>query len=280
MRPLALVLLSAALLAAPRDARAQRAAPAPPRADELARARALDQQGARAYGDGRYNDAIRYFEESHRLGGPPFELWNIAKCHAKLDQPDQAAAMLERYLATPTLPPEDREEATQQLAELRRRPSTVTLASTPSGATVLLDGKLVEGSARTPTSFLVPPGPHTIALSAPDHATHMQTVEASYGRAILLDIALGKPRRAPPQNPYPEDTEVRRLALRAHLGVMLPRYGSVGGAAHVTGTLSGTYRIVDSSARRPSRPGCCSPRPVTRGTTPSARLPRSRPAGC
>ncbi|HSO39743.1 MAG TPA: PEGA domain-containing protein, partial [Labilithrix sp.] len=253
MRPLALVLLSVALLAAPRVARAQRttpgSAPPPARTEDLARARSLDQQGARAYGDGRYNDAIRYFEESHRLGGPPFELWNIAKCHAKLDQPDQAAEMLERYLATPTLPTEDREEATQQLEALRRRPSTLTLASTPAGATVLLDGKPVEGSARTPTSFQVSPGAHTIALSAPDHATHIQTVEARYGRAIILDVPLGKARRPPPpQNPYPEDTEVRRLALRGHLGVMLPRYGSVGGAAHVTGTLSGTYRIVDLGA--------------------------------
>jgi hypothetical protein len=250
VRPLALVLLSLVLLAAPRSAQAQRPAASPPRAEDLARARSLDQQGARAYGDGRYNDAIRYFEEAYRLGGPPFELWNIAKCHAKLDQPDQAADFLERYLATPTLPAEDREEATQQLEALRRRPSTLTLASTPSGATVLLDGKPVEGSPRTPTSFQVPPGQHTISLSAPGHATHMQTVEARYGRAIILDVPLGKERRPPPpRNPYPpEEPEDRRLALRAHLGVMLPKYGSVGGAAHVTGTLSGTYRFLDAGA--------------------------------
>ena len=245
-----------ALLAAPRSAHAQRpaASPAasPPRAEDLARARSLDQQGARAYGDGRYNDAIRYFEEAYRLGGPPFELWNIAKCHAKLDQPDQAADFLERYLATPTLPAEDREEATQQLEALRRRPSTLTLASTPTGATVLLDGKPVDGSARTPTSFQVSPGSHTIALSAPNHTTDTQIVEARYGRAIILDITLGTDRRPPqPRNPSPaaeEDSATRRLALRGHLGVMLPRYGSVGGAAHVTGLLSGTYRFADLGA--------------------------------
>ncbi|MDF2695457.1 MAG: Thiol-disulfide isomerase, partial [Labilithrix sp.] len=67
--------------------------------DELARARALDREGAKAYGEGRYNDAIRYFEEAYRLGGPAFELWNVAKCHLRLDQPEQAAEMLERYLS-------------------------------------------------------------------------------------------------------------------------------------------------------------------------------------
>ncbi len=251
VRPLAPVLLSLALLAAPRVtlAQAPRAASSPPRAEDLARARSLDQQGARAYGDGRYNDAIRYFEEAYRLGGPPFELWNIAKCHAKLDEPDQAAELLERYLATPGIPNDDRDEATQQLEALRRRPSMLTLASTPTGATVLLDGKPVEGSPRTPTSFTVPPGQHTIALSARGHATHMQTVDARYGRAIILDVPLAKERRpAPPRNPYPaaEEQEDRRLALRGHVGVMLPKYGSVGGAAHLTGTLSGTYRFLDA----------------------------------
>ena len=253
VRPLALVLLSAAVLASstvvPRSAAAQaRPATAAPRPEELARARALDQQGARAYADGRYNDAIRYFEESHRLGGPPFELWNIAKCHAKLDQPDQAAEMLERYLATPTLPTEDRDEATQQLEALRRRPSMLTIASAPSGATVLLDGRPSEGGGRTPTSFSVPPGMHTITLTAPTFATHTQQVEARYGRAIILDVPLRKDKRSsapPPQNPYPEDEAVRRISLRGHVGVMLPRYGSVGGAAHVTAAVNGTYRIVD-----------------------------------
>src|SRR5689334_22252340 len=75
--------------------------PPPPAAPDaqLARARALDKEGAKAYGEGRYADAIKAFEEAHRLGGPPFLLWNIAKCHLKLDQPEQAADMLEKYLA-------------------------------------------------------------------------------------------------------------------------------------------------------------------------------------
>ncbi|MDB5219772.1 MAG: Thiol-disulfide isomerase [Myxococcaceae bacterium] len=219
-------------------------------AEDLARARVLDQQGAKAYGDGRYNDAIRYFEESHRLGGPPFELWNIAKCYARLDQPEQAAEMLERYLATPTLPADDREEATQQLDALRRRTSTVTLASQPTGATVTLDGRPPpEGGGKTPTSFTVPPGQHTITLTAPKRAPYTQAFEARYGRAIILDVKLKEDgeRAGPATNPY-GDEEVRRVALRGDVGVMLPRYGSVGGAAHATLTASGTYRFADVGA--------------------------------
>ena len=219
-------------------------------AEDLSRARILDQQGAKAYGDGRYNDAIRYFEESHRLGGPPFELWNIAKCYVRLDQPEQAAEMLEKYLATPTLPSDDREEATQQLDALRRRTSTVTIASLPTGAAVTLDGRIPpEGTGKTPTSFTVPPGQHTITLTVPKRAVYTQTFDARYGRAVILDVQLKEDGQgsAPPANPYGEG-EIRRVALRGDLGVMLPRYGSVGGAAHVTLTASGTYRFADVGA--------------------------------
>ena len=254
MRTPAFVLIAlafgAALASSPAPALAQARAPVagPRTAEDLARARVLDQQGAKAYGDGRYNDAIRYFEESHRLGGPPFELWNIAKCHLRLDQPEQAAEMLERYLATPTLPADDREEATQQLESLRRRTSTLTIASNPTGAAVTFDGRVAEGGGKTPTSFTVPPGQHTITLSAPKYAVYTQTFDARYGRAIILDVTLTKDEKPKPAaNPYGTE-EVRRIALRGHLGVMLPRYGSVGGAAHPALVVSGTYRFVDVGA--------------------------------
>ena len=218
--------------------------------EDLSRARVLDQQGAKAYGDGRYNDAIRYFEESLRLGGPPFELWNIAKCYVRLDQPEQAAEMLEKYLATASLPPDDRQEATEQLEALRRRTSPVTVASSPTGASVTLDGRIPpEGTGQTPTSFTVPPGQHTITITAPKRAVYTQTFDARYGRAVILDVQLKEDGvgKAPPQNPYGEG-EIRRVALRGDLGVMLPRYGSVGGAAHATLTASGTYRFADVGA--------------------------------
>ena len=225
-----------------------RPTPPPPRsAEELARARVLDQQGAKAYADGRYNDAIRYFEESHRLGGPPFELWNIAKCHVRLDQPEQASEVLERYLATPALPAEERDEATQQLAELRRRPSTVTIASNPTAAAVTLDGQPAEGG-KTPTSFVVQPGTHTITLTAPKRAVYTQMFEAKYGRAIILDVPLADEHRAKPaDNPY-GDGKIKRVSLRGDLGVMVPKYGSVNGDPHFTLIASGAYRFADVGA--------------------------------
>jgi hypothetical protein len=217
----------------------------PPRAAkpaDLSRARALDQQGAKAYADGRYNDAIRYFEEAYRLGGPPFELWNIAKCHLRLDQPEEAAATLERYLAVPDLPPEDREEATQQLEALKQRPSTLTVASSPAGASVTVDGQPQPG--QTPLSVKVPPGKHTVEVAKDGRATHTEDIEARYGRAVIVNAEL---REGEESAPAVEDgaDRPRPLALRAWVGVMLPRHGEVGGRAAPGLLVAGTYHVMD-----------------------------------
>lgn len=205
--------------------------------DDLSRARALDQQGAKAYAEGRYNDAIRYFEEAYRLGGPPFELWNIAKCHVRLDQPERAAEVLERYLAIQNLPPEDRDEAEQQLEALRKRPSLLTVASSPTGAGVSIDGKPAE-NAKTPLTVSVPPGPHTVAVALPKYVIQTKQIEARYGRAIILDVPLE-------EDAEPEPLSQARLAVTGYIGLSLPRYGEIGGAAGATGILIGTHGVAD-----------------------------------
>jgi hypothetical protein len=237
------------LAAAPAAAQGRRPV-RPSTTDDLAKARALDGEGVKAFQEGRYNDAIRFFEEAHRLGGPPFELWNIAKCHLRLDQPEQAAEMLERYLDTKDLPPDDRREASEQLEELRRRPSTLTVSSSPTGATVIIDGKTLD-AGRTPVSTTVPPGPHTVTVQLEDRAPYTRQVEARYGRAVIVDAPLGgegggDQRPPPPKNPYSE-TDDRRVSLRGHVGVVLPRYGGLGGDAAPGFMASGTYRLSEGS---------------------------------
>lgn len=217
---------------------------------DIARAQVLDREGAKAYESGRFNDAIRYFEEAYRLGGPPFELWNIAKCHLRLDQPEQAAEMLERYLATPNLPPEDQKEAMQQLEELRSRESTLTISSEPPGAEVQIDGRTPPiANGRTPLSVNVPPGPHTVTLSFGSRGTVTRQVEARYGRAIIVDATPNHDTPPPPDNPYKEpDKEEdygkdRRVAFRAAIGPMIPRHGTVASDTAFGFLLSGSYRV-------------------------------------
>ena len=52
---------------------------------DLEAARELDQQGVRAFRDGRFSDAIRYFLSAYRLGAPSNELWNVARSRERMD---------------------------------------------------------------------------------------------------------------------------------------------------------------------------------------------------
>lgn len=221
------------------------AASASAQTKDLARAREKDKEGAKAYGEGRYADAIRSFDEAYHLGGPPFELWNIAKCHLRLDQPEQAAEMLEKYLSTPNLPKDDREEASQQLEQLKKRESKVTVTSTPAGANVTIDGKAVPGV--TPLTTSVPAGSHTVQVSAPTGVPFTKTIDARYGRALTVDAPLKEgdlgPRPPPPANPYEKSENA--LAIRAAINLVIPKYGAVGGGTGAGLMLLGAYRIAD-----------------------------------
>ncbi len=194
--------------------------------DDLARARALDQQGVRAFRDGQYNDAIRYFEEAYKLGGPSSELWNIARCDAKLDDPEAASVALDRYLSGSDLSAEDRAGAKRELEELRHRPSTVTIASSPAGALVFIDGKRI---GKTPASTEVAAGEHSLVIQREGYSPYVDRPVARFGRAIIVDARLVA--RPPP--PPPAEAERRHwlTASAAALG-LFARLGSIGRPLH------------------------------------------------
>lgn len=239
------------LLGAPR-ARAQ----VPPNSrthDDLSRARVLDKEGAKAYADGRYHDAIRYFEEAYRLGGPPFELWNVAKCRLRLDQPEQAAEALEQYLAKPNLPADDREQAERELDALKKRSSTLTVSSTPAGATVTIDGRTAD-EGKTPVSVTIAPGPHTVVVTYDDgnpasRRARTHAVEARYGRAVILDADLTPPSPAPKSPPPPPpEPEPGRTSIRAGIALVLPRHGEVSGESSAGFDLRASYRVASAGS--------------------------------
>jgi hypothetical protein len=247
-----------ALMASGSSARGETAAPSPKEAketsSELARARALDREGVRAYKEERYNDAIRYFSEAFRLGGPATELWNIAKCHARLDQPEEAAGALEEYLAQPGLSASDRAEATQQLQDIKRRRSTLTVASSPPGATVYVDGRRNAPAGTTPLSLEVGPGAHTVTIEHAGYEPHTKRVEASYGRAVIVDAQLTRGDSPPPaastprdKQPAPATARYHHVTIGAQIGALIPRYGGVGGPPGVAGALTGGYVVRDAS---------------------------------
>jgi PEGA domain-containing protein len=153
-------------------------------------ARELDQEGIRAFRESRWADALRYFRASYRLGGPPSEVWNMARCRERLDDPEGAATAIDQYLASKDLAPQDRAEGERELQALRSRPSTLTVTTRPSGAIVTVDGRQTMGP--TPVSVEIPPGSHTIAVHRDGFATETRPLEARFGRAVIVSLELAR----------------------------------------------------------------------------------------
>jgi len=216
----------------------------------------LDQQGVRAYKEERYNDAIRFFDEAFRIGGPPTELWNIAKCRLRLDDPEGAAKEIEKYLSQTGLSANDRAEAEQQLHEIEHRPSTVAVESTPSGANVVIDGRRNAPAGTTPATLELAPGSHTVSIEHAGYEPYEKSVDARYGRSIIVDAQLARgdtPLAATTTTTAPEKTkpgahgEPHRVSLEGEIGAQFPRFGSIGGSGNVAGFLSLSYVVFDAS---------------------------------
>jgi len=155
---------------------------------DLGAARELDQQGVRAFREGRFSDAIRYFRSAYHLGGPSSELWNVARSREGMDDAETAAGAIEQYLARHDLPAEDRAEAERELHALRSRPSVLTVITAPPGAVLNVDGRQTAGS--TPVSLDVRPGPHTLVVRRDGYATESRDIEPRFGRAVILSLHL------------------------------------------------------------------------------------------
>ena len=154
----------------------------------LESARELDQEGVRAFKEGRYADAVRYFSVAYRMGGPPSELWNMARARERMDQPEEAARAIEEYLGQRDLSSSDRADGERELRALHTRPSMLTITTNPAGAVVTVDGKQTVGP--TPVSVAVRAGPHTIAVHHEGYLTVTRPLEARFGRAVIVSLDL------------------------------------------------------------------------------------------
>jgi hypothetical protein len=199
--------------------------------DELARARFLDQQGVRAFAENRFRDAMALFSASFRAGGPPTELWNVARCQLKLDNPEDARRTLEEYLDHKDLSDGDRAEGKRLLDEIERRPSTFVVASTPAGATVTVDGHAV---GATPYASSLAPGAHEIVVARAGTGSTSRHVDARDGRAIVISVDLDTGAE-PPKHVSSTSHHARRFS--AELGV-LGVLSSLGGGAVTEGSAS------------------------------------------
>lgn len=220
---------------------------------ELGRARELDGLGVRAFRDARYRDAILFFTEAYRLGAPSTELWNIARCRRAIDEPEEESIAIQQYLAQQDLSADERAEATKELAAIRRRASTVSIDSAPSGAAVSVDGRPLGGV--TPLAVELAPGEHKVRVDKPGAGGFETNVEAKYGRAMVVfaqldrqdtagDVVTAGARGKPPVTPARDD---RRFSVSLDGGYFVARLGAYSAPVAPAVHLAGRYVLTSSA---------------------------------
>jgi hypothetical protein len=156
-------------------------------------ARELDHEGVKSFAESRYSDALAYFRAARKLGGPASELWNIARCLERLEDPEGAARALDLYLSQRDLATADRAEAQRESLAIRTRASVLTVTTIPSGATVTIDGQAAIGP--TPAAGELRPGSHVLVFRRTGYVTRMLPVEARFGRAVIVALDLEAARK-------------------------------------------------------------------------------------
>ncbi len=159
----------------------------------LEAARELDQQGVKAFAEGRYADAVRLFRAAQTLGGPPSEIWNVARSLEQLDDAEGACSAIDEYLASRGLDSDDRAEAERKSQALKTRPSWLTVTTTPGGASVAVDGQAVGGP--TPTTVPIRAGVHALLVQRAGFSPESRVVEARFGRALVVVLDLAAARK-------------------------------------------------------------------------------------
>ncbi len=161
--------------------RRQAAAEEGPSEEARAAAREAYGRGQTAFDAGDYENALAAFQEAYEAVPNPIVLVSIANSEERLGDVRAAVETLEQYLEERADAP-DREEIELRLADLRSRPAHLDISSTPTGASITLDGEAREEV--TPAEIEVPAGEHTIGLSLEGYEDSTETVTVSFGERI------------------------------------------------------------------------------------------------
>ena len=96
--------------------------PPPPPDPELEAARALFEEGLRAFESDDWTTAVEKFEATHRLSPRPAVLFNIAVCHERLGDIQSAIGAYQRYLGEdPDMPEAQRQMVLEKVRELEEQ---------------------------------------------------------------------------------------------------------------------------------------------------------------
>lgn len=189
----------------------------PALADDVEQAKAHFAIGVRAYEDKKFGVAIEAFEEAQRLAPRPANLFTIAQAYRRKyyidrDTRDLANAVnnYKQYIAADPNGPRvgeagaalaDLEPLAERLGataapppkQVQKNVSRILIAPSIAGAKASIDGG---APIEVPAGIEVPPGAHTVIVSADGYADEQRQLALDPGESFALDIKMTeKPAR-------------------------------------------------------------------------------------
>lgn len=233
--------------------------PSAPNDEQRSEAKARYEAGVAAYTAGRYKDAVDLFLAADRLAPSSPLSFNIARAYEKLGDDSGALRFYRDYLRrTPDAQNANDVGALVKRFEERLRAKGVqqmTVLSTPTGATVALDGAPV---GVTPATLDVPPGQHHLALMLRGYADTERDIELAADHALDIVLELAPAPAADQATPAPAASAAATApapSVPAHAesqGLGVWPYVTLGaGAAALAGAL--TFELMRKSSEESAK---------------------------
>lgn len=154
------------------------------------------------YGDGEskfkagdYAGALSDFQAADSVKATPQAARYIGLCHDNLGHFADAVTAYERFLANvPAKMATQGDEIRARVTAIKQLPGKIHVASEPAGAGIAVDGKPQPGA--TPADVEIPPGHHTLHLTASGHDAVDKDVDVTF--ASKQDVKVTLPTSAPP----------------------------------------------------------------------------------
>jgi tetratricopeptide (TPR) repeat protein len=187
-------------------------------ASRVAEAKANYDAGVKAYQNGRYSDAVRFFGEADRLAPSAPLSFNIARVHARAGDSSLALRFYRDYLRrapNAANAGEVRAIVEKYEAELASTgKQQLSVLTTPSGASTLVNGSAV---GHTPWTRDLAPGQYKVELVHPGHAPAVRVVTLTLEHAEDVIVELEALPAAPATTSSPVGSPATRAEPQAQL---------------------------------------------------------------
>jgi hypothetical protein len=190
----------------------------------VTQAERLFREASDFYRAGRFEEALRQYEQAQQLAPHPANLFNMARCYENLGDPRNALGRYREALAE-TRDDAERADIERRIANILARPVRVFVATSPPRATVQVDAREQPENQVTPTSVLLTPGPHVLVLRAQGHVPTAHRVVVQVGQEQPVAVEL-EPLAPCPSCPPPVECAtcavIQPRAVMGHLALRVP----------------------------------------------------------